>query len=97
MGKPGRRSYHPPMHDAAPSGDLRTRFDRLTPREVEVLGLVASGLTNAEAATRLGVGAHAVKFHLAAIYRRLGVANRTEAAVTYFQHLASETTTQQAG
>jgi DNA-binding NarL/FixJ family response regulator len=85
------------MHEAAPTGDLRTRFDRLTPREVEVLGLVASGLTNAEAASRLGVGVHAVKFHLAAIYRRLGVANRTEAAVTYLEHLAAETaSTQQA-
>jgi DNA-binding NarL/FixJ family response regulator len=57
----------------------------LTPRELEVLGFIASGLTNAEAAERMHLSVHAVKFHLAAIYRRLGVANRTEAAVTYLR------------
>ena len=57
----------------------------LTPRELEVLELISGGLTNAEAARRLQVSVHAVKFHLAAIYSRLGVANRTEAAVTYLR------------
>lgn len=61
----------------------------LSPREVEVLGMVASlGLTNAQIAERLHLSIHAVKFHLAAVYRKLGVANRTEAAVAYT--LASE-------
>jgi DNA-binding CsgD family transcriptional regulator len=41
------------------------------------------GLTNAEAGLELGISGHAVKFHLARVYRKLGVANRTEAAVTY--------------
>jgi DNA-binding CsgD family transcriptional regulator len=50
-----------------------------------VLRLISSGLTNAEAARRLSVSVHAVKFHLAGIYRRLGVNNRTEAAVTYLR------------
>lgn len=59
----------------------------LTPREIEVLHVVASGLTNAEAAARLGLSVHAIKFHLAAIYRRLGVTNRTEAAVTYLRSI----------
>jgi DNA-binding NarL/FixJ family response regulator len=57
----------------------------LTPRELEVLQLISSGLSNAEAASRLNVSVHAIKFHLAAIYRRLGVTNRTEAAVTYLR------------
>jgi DNA-binding NarL/FixJ family response regulator len=57
----------------------------LSPRELEVLQLISSGLTNGEVATRLHVTVHAVKFHLAAIYRRLGVSNRTEAAVTYLR------------
>lgn len=57
----------------------------LTPREREVLAMVASGLTNAEVARRLGLTVHAIKFHLAAIYRRLGVGNRTEAAVAYLR------------
>lgn len=60
------------------------RFDRgLSARELEVLHLTSLGLTNAEVASRLSVSVHAVKFHLAAIYRRLGVANRTEAAFLY--------------
>jgi DNA-binding CsgD family transcriptional regulator len=57
----------------------------LTPREVEVLQKVASGMTNAEVAQHLDLSVHAVKFHLAAIYRRLGVSNRTEAAVAYLR------------
>jgi DNA-binding NarL/FixJ family response regulator len=57
----------------------------LSPRELEVLQLIASGMTNGEVAERLHVTVHAVKFHLAAIYRRLGVSNRTEAAVTYLR------------
>lgn len=57
----------------------------LSPRELEVLRLTSSGLTNVEVAARLGVSVHAVKFHLAAIYRRLNVANRTEAAFLYFR------------
>lgn len=57
----------------------------LSPRELEVLQLISSGMTNGEVAARLHVTVHAVKFHLAAIYRRLGVSNRTEAAVTYLR------------
>jgi DNA-binding NarL/FixJ family response regulator len=57
----------------------------LSPRELEVLEMTALGLTNCEVATRLHVTVHAVKFHLNAIYRKLGVANRTEAAVVYLQ------------
>jgi DNA-binding NarL/FixJ family response regulator len=59
----------------------------LTPREIEVLQMIAGGLTNAEAARRLQLSVHAIKFHLAAIYRRLGVTNRTEAAVTYLRSM----------
>jgi DNA-binding NarL/FixJ family response regulator len=57
----------------------------LSARELEVLHLTSLGLTNAEVASRLSVSVHAVKFHLAAIYRRLGVANRTEAAFLYLR------------
>ncbi len=60
----------------------------LSPRELEVLRLIANGLTNGEVAERLHVTVHAVKFHLAAIYRRLGVSNRTEAAVFYLRSQA---------
>jgi LuxR family transcriptional regulator len=59
----------------------------LTPREIEVLELIAHGRTNAEAALALQISVHAVKFHLAGIYRRLAVTNRTAAAVVYLQHV----------
>lgn len=55
----------------------------LSPREAEVLEMATHGLTNTQIARDLGVSVHAVKFHLASVYRKLGVANRTEAAVLF--------------
>jgi DNA-binding NarL/FixJ family response regulator len=51
----------------------------LTPREVEVLSLVADGLSNKAVAARLGVSDETVKFHLASIFGKLGASNRTDA------------------
>jgi len=59
----------------------------LTQREAEVLEMVALGLTNDEIARRVGLSTHTVKFHLASLYEKLGVANRTEAAVAYTQRI----------
>ena len=59
----------------------------LSPRETEVLAKAARGMTNGQVAADLHVSIHAVKFHLASIYRKLGVTNRTEAAVRYLQSL----------
>jgi DNA-binding CsgD family transcriptional regulator len=61
----------------------------LSPRETQVLAMAAEGLTNTEVAARLTISVHAVKFHLASIYRKLGVGNRTEAAVYYLRSLDS--------
>jgi len=63
----------------------RGSMGALTPRELEVLEMISSGLTNAEAARRLDLSVHGIKFHLTEIYRRLGVTNRTEAAVSYLR------------
>jgi DNA-binding NarL/FixJ family response regulator len=52
----------------------------LTKREVEILRLVAEGHTNAQMARMLWVTEQTVKFHLSNIYRKLDVANRTEAS-----------------
>ena len=88
MGAGGIRSYDRIVVDDAVS---RTAFQRapgveaLTPRELEVLKMISSGLTNAEAAKRLDLSVHGIKFHLTEIYRRLGVTNRTEAAVSYLR------------
>ena len=53
----------------------------LSPRELEVPRVVAAGLTNREIAQRFWVTETTVKFHLTRIYRRIGVSNRTAAAM----------------
>jgi DNA-binding CsgD family transcriptional regulator len=55
---------------------------RLSPREVEVLGLVAEGLTNAQVAKELFLSPRTVETHLTSIYHKLGVNSR--AAATRF-------------
>jgi DNA-binding CsgD family transcriptional regulator len=50
----------------------------LTPREHEVLVLLADGLRNREIAIRLAISEHTVKFHLASIFGKLGASSRTE-------------------
>jgi DNA-binding NarL/FixJ family response regulator len=57
----------------------------LTGREVEILTLVASGATNGDIARQLWVTEQTVKFHLRNIYRKLDVANRTQAS--HFAHV----------
>jgi DNA-binding NarL/FixJ family response regulator len=71
--------------DEAMHGEEQPGLTVLTARELEVLQMISIGLSNAEAAKRLHVSVHAIKFHLAAIYSRLGVTNRTEAAVRYLR------------
>jgi len=57
-----------------------TKLDQsLTPREVEILSLMAEGLGNKEIAWRLSISGHTVKFHVASIFSKLHAATRTEA------------------
>lgn len=51
----------------------------LTPREMEVLGLIGEGLTNKAIARRLDISLHTVKFHVESLFRKLGARTRTEA------------------
>lgn len=52
----------------------------LTPRELEVLQLVAAGLSNKEIAARLAISEHTAKFHVARLLAKLGAESRAEAA-----------------
>jgi DNA-binding NarL/FixJ family response regulator len=65
----------------ASAADLAIAEDfPLTRRELEILQRVAAGATNSEIARQLWLSEQTVKFHLANIYRKLEVANRTEAS-----------------
>jgi len=70
---------------AAPAPVPVTGLGDLTPREVEVLTLLAEGLSNAEIATRLFVGEATVKTHVARILTKLGVRDRVQAVIAAFR------------
>jgi DNA-binding NarL/FixJ family response regulator len=71
---------------AAPANTADHEALGLTQRELELLRLVASGATNSRLARQLFVTEQTVKFHLSNIYRKLGVANRTQASRFAYAH-----------
>jgi DNA-binding NarL/FixJ family response regulator len=80
-----------PLHPRAARELLAARADagqardagavELTPRELEVLALVRRGLANKQIARRLGISERTVKAHLTSCFQRIGVADRTQAAL----------------
>ena len=64
-----------PPHDE----DNGVPAEALTPREVQVLRMLADGLGNKEIAAQLNISGHTAKFHVAQILAKLGAASRTEA------------------
>lgn len=71
---------------AVSSGRSEALVEALTPRELEVLQLLAGGLGNKEIASRLKISDHTVKFHVAAIMGKVGAASRTEAVTLGIRH-----------
>jgi two-component system, NarL family, response regulator YdfI len=64
---------------ALTSAPLAELSEALTPREREVLQMLATGLANKEIAAKLSISDHTVKFHVASILGKLGASTRTEA------------------
>lgn len=69
-----------PQLPPAPDPQAESAARELTRRELEILRLVAEGYSNSQLAKMLWVTEQTVKFHLSNIYRKLDVANRTEAS-----------------
>jgi len=82
-----------PLHPRAARELLSARSEsplrgdvELTARETEVLGLVRAGLSNKQIARRLGITERTVKAHLTSCFQRIGVVDRTQAAVWAERH-----------
>jgi DNA-binding NarL/FixJ family response regulator len=63
-----------------------SEVDKLSPRELEILNLIAPGFSNKEIADRLNISIESVRWHLKNIYHKLHVHSRTEAAMKLRSH-----------
>ena len=72
--------------DAEKQSELDYSDQILTPREIEVLRMIAEGLGNKEIASKLGISDHTVKFHISSTFAKLGASNRAEAVTLGIRH-----------
>ncbi len=73
-------SFHSILAPARPT-DSAEPIEALTPRELQVLQLIARGLANKAIAQELSISEHTVKFHVNSIFAKLGAQSRTDAVV----------------
>lgn len=75
--------YDDPPEPGAAQAEAQANFDKLglTPRETQIMGFLTSGATNKDIAQALGLQVVTVKLHVRSICRKLGVKNRTQAAL----------------
>ena len=69
------------VEEFAHGGDRAPQADELTPRELEVLRLIAGGRSNKRIALELGVAEKTVKTHVSHVLAKLGLSDRTQAAL----------------
>ncbi len=74
------------VRDMAPKFDSFDRPDQLTPREIEVLRLIAAGLTVKEAARKLDISPKTADHHIQSVYSKIGVTTRAAAALYAVEH-----------
>lgn len=82
------RAMAPPEAAPEPS-EVARLVEELSPRRLEVLQLIAKGLTNREIAGVLGISVYTVKAHVAHVLGLLDLTNRTEAAVALHEYEAA--------
>ena len=61
-----------------PAAHPARKIEALSPREIEVLGMMAEGISNKEIAARMGISEHTVKFHVSSLLGKLGAVTRAE-------------------
>lgn len=86
----GHAPLDPRVAGALLPGRQESPVVQLSEREVQVLRLAASGLANKQIARRLGISESTVKVHIGSVFRRIGVRDRTSAAVWAMENLPPE-------
>jgi len=79
LGELARQALNEARDVAASLGPLPSAPHPFSPRELQVLGLAAGGLTNKEIAYRLGISERTIQFHMNSIFNKTGAQSRTEA------------------
>jgi len=77
-----RQRHLPSINTQARCNEKAIKALGLTRRELEILGLLAQGKSNKEIARDLGLSPNTIKTHLANLYEKLGVRNRTQAVMS---------------